>query len=419
MNHRIENMFTSGPLWLLRLIRHAGVRASKEPQRTLLWPTGRLRPLVLALSIVLTVGFTAASIAIYIEMMGVRATPAWLLGVAQCGPLIVGARWPLVAWRISALGMFAGVLVLGNHADEFWPWPTTSFLTLTLLLFAVATGYDRRTSLGVGLVTALGLIGPAIVIDGMHGWFGIILAIVVAIVLVFGDAVGGRYAAEASLAEQAELRRQDLARQAVLEERSRIARELHDIVAHHMSVIAMQAEAAPYKFPDLSPAARETFGVVRDAAREALAETRRVVGLLRVSEAPERVPQPGLERLDDLADRARRSGMVIEVRIAGMPRELSTGVDLSAYRIVQESLSNASRYAKGGHVRVDIHYGTEVLHVSVTDDGPHDIPEESGGGHGLVGMRERVGMLDGTLSVGPRTDHEGWAVIADLPYGEL
>jgi signal transduction histidine kinase len=253
----------------------------------------------------------------------------------------------------------------------------------------------------------------------MHGWFAIILAIVVAIVLIFGDAVGGRYAAEASLAEQAELRRQDLARQAVLEERSRIARELHDIVAHHMSVIALQAEAAPYKFPDLSPAARDTFGVVRDAAREALAETRRVVGLLRQdSEAPERVPQPGLDRLEELTRRACRSGLDIDVIVVGMPRELSPGVDLSAYRIVQESLSNASRYAKGGHVKVRIRYGIAALRVEVTDDGPLGVPEGSGGGHGLVGMRERVSMLDGTLSVGPRPDHEGWSVTADLPYGE-
>jgi signal transduction histidine kinase len=413
-------MITTAPVSLLRLVRHAAVRASKEPQRTLLWPAGRLRMLVLAVSIVLTLGFTAASIAIHVEVMGVRTTPAWLLGVAQCGPLIVGARWPLVAWRISALGMFAGVLVLGNHSDEFWPWPTTSFLGLAALMFAVATAYDRRTSLGVGVVTALGLIVPAIVVDGMQGWFGIILAIVVAMVLVFGDAVGGRYAAEASLAEQAELRRQDLARQAVLEERSRIARELHDIVAHHMSVIALQAEAAPYKFPDLPPAARETFGVVRDAAREALAETRRVVGLLRqVSDTAERVPQPGLDRLEELTERACRSGLAIDVIVVGMPRELSSGVDLSAYRIVQESLSNASRYAKGGHVRVEIRYATTVLHVSVTDDGPRAVPEESGGGHGLVGMRERVAMLDGNLSAGPRPDHEGWAVTADLPYGEL
>jgi signal transduction histidine kinase len=420
MNDRGELMITGGPVSLLRLVQHAAVRASKEPQRTLLWPTGRLRLLVLAISVALTVGFTAGSIAIHIQMMGVRATPAWLLGVVQCGPLIVGARWPLVAWRISALGMFAGVLVLGNHSNEFWPWPTTSFLALAGLLFAVATAYDRRTSLGVGLITALGLIVPAIVIDGMHGWFGIILAIVVAIVLVFGDAVGGRYAAEASLAEQAELRRQDLARQAVLEERSRIAWELHDIVAHHMSVIALQAEAAPYKIPDLPPAARATFGVVRDAAREALAETRRVVGLLRQdSEVAERVPQPGLDRFEELTEQARRSGLDIDVTVVGMPRELSTGVDLSAYRIVQESLSNACRYAKGGHVRVEIRYGTEVLHVSVTDDGPRGTPEESGGGHGLVGMRERVAMLDGTLSAGPRPDHEGWAVAADLPYGEL
>lgn len=240
------------------------------------------------------------------------------------------------------------------------------------------------------------------------------------LVLVFGDAVGGRYAAEASLAEQTELRRRDLARQAVLEERARIARELHDVVAHHMSVVALQAEAAPYKIADLPPAAQGTFEVIRDAAREALAETRRVVGLLREdTDSPERLPQPGLARLDGLLDGARQAGITVDSALVGMPRPIAAGVDLSAYRIVQEALSNATRYARGSHVGVEIRYGADRLTVAVTNDGGAATPAAShtDGGHGLVGMRERVAMLGGTLSAGPR-EEGGFAVVAELPYGQ-
>jgi signal transduction histidine kinase len=271
---------------------------------------------------------------------------------------------------------------------------------------------------GVGAVSIVGLIVPAVLIGAMPDWFGLILAGIVLLALSFGDAIRARYTAELSLREQEELRRRDLARQAVLEERARIARELHDVVAHHMSVIAMQAEAAPFKIPELPDEARHTFGVVRDAAREALAETRRVVGLLRADdEGAERAPQPGLDRLDDLVGTARRSSLSVAVAIVGVPRPVAAGVDLSAFRIVQESLSNAARYAPGSRVRIEVRYEADLLRVSVTDDGPRTTPEEShGGGHGLVGMRERVTMLGGELSAGP---HEGggWAVVAELPCG--
>ncbi|MGH3239482.1 MAG: sensor histidine kinase, partial [Spirillospora sp.] len=287
-----------------------------------------------------------------------------------------------------------------------------------VILFFVGVGSDRQTTVGVGAVTIGGVLVPAVVV-GMPAWFGMILAGIAAVALTFGDAVGGRHSAVEELRRREEQHREDLARQAVLEERARIARELHDVVAHHMSVIAMQAEAAPFKIPDLPDAAKQTFGVVRDAAREALTETRRVVSMLRSDdEGAERAPQPGLDRLDDLVSAARRSGLSVATVVVGMPRPLDAGVDLSAYRIVQESLSNASRYAPGARVHIEIKYGTEAVRVSVVDDGPRSTPAESqGGGHGLVGMRERVTMLDGRLDVGPR-DEVGWSVVAELPYGD-
>jgi signal transduction histidine kinase len=184
-------------------------------------------------------------------------------------------------------------------------------------------------------------------------------------------------------------------------------------------VIALQAEAAPYKIEGLPPGALDMFSLIRGAAREALAETRRVVGLLRAdSDAAERVPQPGLARLDELVAWAERAGLTVKPAIVGMPRQLSTGVDLSAYRIVQEALSNAARYAPGAKIEIEVRYGGDRLSVTVTDDGPRTgQPETSGGGHGLVGMYERVGMLGGTLTAGPRVAG-GFEVRAELPYDE-
>jgi signal transduction histidine kinase len=399
---------------LLRGARAALVPGPHDPRGAPLPAQLWLRIPVLLFLFALAIGFTGGSIAIPIVAEHRAPGPSTLLGLLQAAPLLLVALRPLLAWRIAAAGLLLGVLQVRG---EFWPWPVTAFLAQLLILFIVAMACDREVLLGVGSVTIAGLIVPA-VLFGMAGWFGAILAGLVLVVLAFGDAVSGRRTAEAILREQEELRRQDLARQAVLEERARIARELHDVVAHHMSVIAMQAEAAPYKIPDLPDAARHTFHVVRDAAREALTETRRVVGLLRSDDdGAERAPQPGLDRLDDLVSGARRSGLSVNVAVVGVPRPLAAGVDLSAFRIVQESLSNAARYAPGARVVIEIRYGRERLRVSVTDDGPRSTPEEShGGGHGLVGMHERVTMLGGALAAEPRPEG-GWAVTAELPYG--
>ncbi|WUI03738.1 sensor histidine kinase [Spirillospora sp. NBC_00431] len=401
---------------LITGVRAAVVPGRDDPAVTLLPGNLSLRIPIMAILLAMTIGFTAGSIAIAIVDYHVLPGLAWPLGVLQATPLIFAARWPLAAWRVAAAGLL--LTVVARHGTGFMPWPVTAILALIVILFFVGVGADRQTTVGVGTVTICGVLVPAVVF-GMPGWFGMILAGIAAVALTFGDAVGGRHSAVEELRRREEQHRQDLARQAVLEERARIARELHDVVAHHMSVIAMQAEAAPFKIPDLPDSAKQTFGVVRDAAREALTETRRVVGLLRSDdEGAERAPQPGLDRLDELVAAARRSGLSVATVVVGMPRPLHTGVDLSAYRIVQESLSNASRYAPGARVHVEIKYGKEALSVSVVDDGPRSTPAESqGGGHGLVGMRERVTMLDGRFEAGPR-DEGGWSILAELPYGD-
>ncbi|MEU6041335.1 sensor histidine kinase [Actinomadura sp. NPDC047616] len=405
-------------LSLPRLLWPAVSRGTAEPPGLLMPATPWLRVALLVLLFAMTVGFTGGAIAIPLNVFEPRPAPivAAVLGLLQAAPLLFAARWPLRAWRVSAVGFLLGAFVLQER--YFWPWPVTSWLAFVVIVFLTAVGHERRVTTGVGVISVCGLIVPAVVIGAMPDWYGLILAGIVVLALAFGDAIHARFVAELTLREQAELRRQDLARQAVLEERARIARELHDVVAHHMSVIAMQAEAAPYKIPDLPDEARRTFGVVRDAAREALTETRRVVGLLRSDDdGAERTPQPGLDRLDDLVAAARRSGLKVTATIVGVPRPVPAGVDLSAYRIVQESLSNAARYAPGSQVGIEVRYEGDLLRLAVTDDGPRGTPEEShGGGHGLVGMRERVAMLGGTLEAGPH-EEGGWAVAAALPYG--
>jgi signal transduction histidine kinase len=404
---------------LRQAIPDALCRAPGEPPRTVLPRRRWLRWPLLFLLTVLSLGWTAGAIAIPLNVFDPLPPPVipWLIGPLQAAPLLLAARRPLVAWRISAAGLLLGAVLLQDR--YFWPWPVTAWLAFVLILFLVGVGHGKSTNTAVGLLTLLGLLVPGVVIGGMPGWFGLILAGIVLIALAFGDALGGRYAAELSLAEQEALRLQTLAEQARLEERARIARELHDVVAHHMSVIAMQAEAAPYKIPDLPPAAADTFTIVRDAARDALAETRRVVGLLRsADEGAEKRPQPGLDLLEELAGAARQAGLTVDLTIVGVPRPLPAGLDLSAYRIVQESLSNAARYAPGAKVGVEIRYQRQELVVRVSDDGPHGTPQEPGGGHGLVGMRERATMLGGTLHAGPDGPAGGWLIEGVLPYGE-
>jgi signal transduction histidine kinase len=189
-----------------------------------------------------------------------------------------------------------------------------------------------------------------------------------------------------------------------------------------MSVIAIQAEAAPYKTTDPPPELVESFGEIRASALAGLAELRRVLGVLRTS-GQDTTPQPGLADLDALLDSARSGGVSVTVTFSGNPVALPEGVDLSAYRIVQEALSNAMRHAPGSHVRLHLDYRPEGLALEVRNDvGPQVVPvlvasgdhAAGGGGHGLVGMRERATMLGGSLDAGP-TEDGGFRVAAVLP----
>jgi signal transduction histidine kinase len=225
--------------------------------------------------------------------------------------------------------------------------------------------------------------------------------------VVFGFVVGN---SRRLTSERDEAREQ----QAAMGERARIARELHDVVAHHISMIVVQADTARLATPGMPAEGAEKLLSIRATAREAMDELRRVLGVLRDDAGGdvEHAPQPGLDQLAELLDAARGAGTPVRLVVEGRATTLAAGVDLTAYRIVQEALTNARRHAPGAAVDVELRYGEETLTVSIRDTGPGAAATAEG--HGLRGMRERAETVGGTLRTGPG-EHGGFVVEAELP----
>ena len=210
----------------------------------------------------------------------------------------------------------------------------------------------------------------------------------------------------------------DLVEHAARGERARIARELHDVVAHHISMIAVQAETARVSTPGMPPAGAQRLSAIGDTARSALTEMRRLLGVLREdagADTPDLRPQPGLQHLNDLLDVARDASVSgARLILSGPPVALDPGVELAAYRIVQEALTNARRHASGAGVDVELHYGDRVLSLRIRDNGPGPPDDAPVGGHGLSGMRERAAAVGGQLRTGAAAGG-GFLVEATLP----
>ncbi|MEU1197360.1 sensor histidine kinase [Streptomyces sp. NPDC005813] len=248
-----------------------------------------------------------------------------------------------------------------------------------------------------------------------------------ALAWVLGDSLRTRRAYLAQLEERAarlEKEREAQSKVAVAAERARIARELHDVVAHNVSVMVVQADGAAYVMDTAPDQAKKALETISGTGRQALAEMRRLLGVLRTGEhqeSGEYVPQPDVEQLDDLIEQCRTAGLPVDFKVEGTPRPLPSGVELTAYRIVQEALTNTRKHGgpnTGASVRLV--YFDDGLGLLVEDDGkgaPHELYEEGGAdgqGHGLIGMRERVGMVGGTLDAGPRPGG-GFRISALLP----
>jgi signal transduction histidine kinase len=320
--------------------------------------------------------------------------------VLVSAPLLLRTRYPATAWAASLVGLAWFSAGIGPRTLSASIYPLAGLLVYGLCLYSVAVRGKPWFVVSVCGVTLLG----AIVVDAQTS-AGVILA---AIPLLSGAIVRARRSGRTELAQQA---RRLEGERALLQERQRIARELHDIVAHHMSVIAIQAEAGPRKVANPPPELVESFGDIRASALSGLDELRRLLGVMRSSGA-DTAPQPGLAELDGLLDSARSGGLRVTSSVSGTARSLPQGIDLSAYRILQEALSNAMRHAPGSAVRVELAYAPSSLVIKVLNDACG--PPGDGTGHGIIGMRERAVMLGGHLEAGP-TDDGGFLVTAVLP----
>jgi signal transduction histidine kinase len=334
------------------------------------------------------------------------------LGIAFGAPVVLRLHNPLAAWRVLMVALL--VARLWSPETQLGP-PVGAEVAFILVLYSVGRHCRRDLVLAVGLLTALE--GFLIVPRATVG-----LSVGIAACLVLGYNIRQRRSAQAEVVvvqrEAVEQATRYEGVQAVLHERQRIARELHDVVAHHMSVIAIQAEAAPYKVAEPQPELAESLADIRALALEGLTELRRILGVLRTEESPETAPQPGLDRVAELVAQARAAGLVVESAVTGDERPVPTATGVSAYRILQEALSNAMRHAPGAKVRIETRYGARTLILSVIN-GPGNTYRdgalgEAGGGHGVIGMTERAAALGGELIAGP-TPGGGFAVTATLP----
>ncbi|MET9808885.1 sensor histidine kinase [Streptomyces halstedii] len=363
---------------------------------------------------------------------------AALLALAQAGPLLMLAHRPLQAWWIVLCADVVGAVVLLTPLTDPsptlvqlpplpqelpWPWPPSVILGHLFVLLALGLRETRRTLVAVWLtISAAGLLLYLIGSDRDAGGV-VLLPVLGAVVLVITAALRERGEAQRRLAEQETISETERAGRTLLEERTRIARELHDVVAHHMSVITVQADSAPYRIEGLPDQARAEFDSIAASARESLAEMRRLLSVLRSDGTDgERAPQPGLDRIQQLVEATVRSGLRVELSMGAEVSEairegLPQAVDLSAYRIAQEALANVVRHAPGARTRVSVTVAGPHLTVLVVNDGagrPGSPLESTGTGHGLVGMRERVRLTGGTLDTGPLPDG-GFRVAARLP----
>jgi signal transduction histidine kinase len=367
----------------------------------------RLRPFPLepvkvdwALAVLLTVG---AQLAIWLGSDAAHhRLGAALVAPAITAPIAVRRRFPALVG--TAVPLVAAV----DH--DLWDPQFVGYPVATICALYALTAWTppRRFALGFALVVAVYL---AFSVGGPFPNNGVTFAVVTAVVMLLVRRVLGDRERRARVAER---ERDVAAREAVVEERARIARELHDAIAHNVSMMVVQAGAERRVLDGSGGSTREVLETIERIGRGALTEMRRLVGMLRSDTGDELAPQPGLSELPTLVTQVREAGLPVELRVEGEPRELPVGIELSAYRIVQEALTNALKHAGEAHASVQVRYGAESLELEIVDDGPGGQAPVVSGGHGLAGMRERVALYGGRLDAGRRPSG-GFAVRVLLP----
>ncbi|MQY36082.1 hypothetical protein SRB17_40790 [Streptomyces sp. RB17] len=396
----------------------------------------------------LLVGYLALGVALgggeeLANSYGLTTAVAFFSSFLQAAAVVLALWRPVPAWVLSLTGAVATALLARRQLTTptlrlpgpDWPWSTPVLLAHMAVLLLLALRCRFRATVAALVTTSL---ATAVVEGGIgalrYSPTGITAVGLFAISTAIGAALRSRGEARTELVQQTTITAEERARRTLLEERSRIARELHDVVAHHMSVISIQAQVAPHLVENPSEELKENLAGIRSNALEALTELRRVLGVLR-SEGPDDpeaveeihrlsapgtgrapdAPQPDLARLDALIENTRAAGLDVVKAVEGEPRGYPPGVELSAYRIVQEALSNVLRHAPGARVTVDVLHHPHGICVDITNSRPsRPVPPSPGSGHGLLGMRERAAMLGGHV-VARQEQGGGFRVTAFLP----
>ena len=332
-----------------------------------------------------------------------------VLAATAVGPLVLLRANPALGWAISALtALIMGTLV-GNQPGNDIPWQVVNIIALIVLVFGVAL---RMALPVIGVVWASTvLLFVAYMPTGARLVWPVVFSAVVAIALLIRWLALSRR----QLARQEEVSELERARRAVLEEKAQIARDLHDVVAHHMSLVVVQAQSAPYRLTSVSDEVRAEFESIGATARETLNEIRGLLGVLRSDGvAPEHTPQPRAADIAELLESTRRAGVDVSWEIDSDADTVGDATGMVAYRIVQESLANASRHAAGAPVTVRIERGTALLGVVVANGPGAETANTGGPGHGIDGMRERALSVGGLFTAELRADG-GFEVRAQLP----
>jgi signal transduction histidine kinase len=372
---------------------------------------GKPSPRAVDILVAVVVGLPVVGTSVGSGVQQDRPLAGLIVGVASVAALLVRRRWPF-----ATLVAILAIAVASPVDAQF-------ILPLAVALYTIGSTRSWEAAIGgAALVVATGFVyilagGPGLAYEDL-----VATSLACAVASGVGLYVGSKRTSMSALEERAarlDRERQLLAERAVAEERVRIAQELHDVVAHNVSLIVVQAQALGATAGD--PTVREATDGIADLGREAMAEMHRTLKLLRAGdgERGEREPQPGLGDLAGLVERSRAAGVPVELAVEGDPRPLPQSVDLSAFRIVQEALTNVVKHAGRAPTRVTVGYRPEALELKIRDSGDptRAAPPRAAGGHGLVGMRERAALFGGTLSAGP-CDSAGFEVHASLPYGD-
>ena len=359
---------------------------------------------VVAAVVVLAIAWPTAHV-----QVGLPPAVAFPVGLLAAAPVLLVVRRPALGWTVSALGALLLGLLVDPGPGSSWPIPVVYALALLLLLGAVAA-CEAPWVVALTAIGTVAVAGPAL----RAAEWSLLAVPAVAVVLGLGLLLRLLVASRRALHRSEELTEAEQTRRGVLQERARIAHDLHDVVAHSMSMVVVRAETARYRLPAVTDDVAAEFAALAEAARSALGDVRGVLGVLRTEgdAPPEHRPQPTLDDVDDLLAQTRAAGVPLDVATHGDPGTVGAATAVSLYRILQEALANAARHAAGAPVALVVDHGADEVHVQVAH-GPGR-SSGPGSGLGLPGMRARAAAVGGVLDAGPTPDG-GFVVDVRLP----